>query len=507
MDIRKYCKTGDIKYIKNNKELIMFSYKIANFVLKGSGKKKYKKKAQRVVDFLENNTDINELDLVYLSLDKRIYYSEQIKDYLPGEKLYGKYCINQQNKKLLKYMKIDKLLGTGSFGNVYRGTTIDERYKFAVKLASIEDEAMEEGIHDNIQSWQELFFLRDIINPLAKEKCPNLPILTDYFTCGKCAFKFLAEDDITFIDEKSSCLILITELANGDLSDWFETKHTKKELGSAMFQIMAGLYTLHTDGKIANNDIKAKNILFYDVKPGGYWEYIIEGRSYYVPNLGKLFIINDFGVSNHQGNIIKYNLNEKRKYIGEYYGMVIGEKISPFKLTSLVDLNTNWYVNGKAAAKTSLKTETYINILDKGMKLNTFIEKLSKKQKKELKKTGLTTDIHSLEFYENIPNFAYINDTIDAINMFNVKITKRTSQPGFHEDHNTNKSFSTLLNKYYSEVVIDSRQHMPEYESGIVLKELKPEKLFTNYFIKNFFTKDFPLTSKPTGKLLTTYTL
>jgi hypothetical protein len=37
------------------------------------------------------------------------------------------------------------------------------------------------------------------------------------------------------------------------------------------------------------------NVLFFKVKPGGFWKYTINGQDYYVPNCGYLFIVYDFG--------------------------------------------------------------------------------------------------------------------------------------------------------------------------------------------------------------------
>ena len=60
---------------------------------------------------------------------------------------------------------------------------------------------------------------------------------------------------------------------------------------------MAGLHAIQMYGQIKNNDIKSRNILYYNVEPGGFWHYKINKKHFYVPNYGKLFVINDFGVS------------------------------------------------------------------------------------------------------------------------------------------------------------------------------------------------------------------
>ena len=95
--------------------------------------------------------------------------------------------------------------------------------------------------------------------------------------------------------QKKPCLIFIMELATGnDFNTWMQKPHTEAELYNAVFQLMAGIHALQIHGQVINNDVKALNILTYDVKPGGYWKYIIQGKEYFIPNLGSLFIVNDF---------------------------------------------------------------------------------------------------------------------------------------------------------------------------------------------------------------------
>ena len=122
--------------------------------------------------------------------------------------------------------------------------------------------------------------LKDIIKPLiAKDVCPNLLLFIDTFLCEKCDFIFRKGD------ASHPCVITFMELASGDLRDYLKfATPSNAELYSALFQIMAGLHAIQMSGQILNNDIKSKNILYYDVKPGGYWHYKIGKKNFYVPN-------------------------------------------------------------------------------------------------------------------------------------------------------------------------------------------------------------------------------
>lgn len=81
----------------------------------------------------------------------------------------------------------------------------------------------------------------------------------------------------------------------GDFEDWAE-EHNEPELWfNALFQIMVGLCAMKRYYGLLHTDFHTKNILIQKVTPGGYWEYTIDGNQYYVPNLGYVFLIHDFG--------------------------------------------------------------------------------------------------------------------------------------------------------------------------------------------------------------------
>lgn len=52
-----------------------------------------------------------------------------------------------------------------------------------------------------------------------------------------------------------------------------------------------------------HNDLHAGNVLVHKIKPGGYFLYKINNKNYYVPNLGYVFLLWDFGMISIPGMI------------------------------------------------------------------------------------------------------------------------------------------------------------------------------------------------------------
>ena len=98
------------------------------------------------------------------------------------------------------------------------------------------------------------------------------------------------------ISSRKHCTIQYNEFINlGTFEDWASKNHKEELWYNAIFQILAALYAMHKHYNLFHNDFHGRNLLVYKVKPGGYWTYIIDGVKYYVPNLGFVFLISDFG--------------------------------------------------------------------------------------------------------------------------------------------------------------------------------------------------------------------
>lgn len=117
------------------------------------------------------------------------------------------------------------------------------------------------------------------------------------------------------VNSKKKHLFMYNELANaGDYNDWAVKKHPEEMWFNAFFQIFAGLYALKKYFNMLHTDFHTNNILVHKVKPGGCWKYIIDGKDYYVPNLGYIFLIHDFGFSWIPNGIgVKWHLKNMKK--------------------------------------------------------------------------------------------------------------------------------------------------------------------------------------------------
>lgn len=239
-------------------------------------------------------------------------------------------CIDNKSPNandLAKWIRTTSKLGQGSFGTVYKACAPpksdgsaecdDDAQEFAIKLAAGKKMAVKTGR----QNWWKTFEWREAyLTEIVQDKVLNgklgqaVPRIYREFNCV---------DKCTINDQPGkSCAITLMELGDGTLATWFEktskaTGKISKELcDNALFQIMAGLAALQSPGlQIHHADVKIVNILFYEVRKGGYWRYDIGDQTYYLPNLGFVFILADYGVSTPQTPDIKYQ-HQNRSQLG-----------------------------------------------------------------------------------------------------------------------------------------------------------------------------------------------
>ena len=455
---------------------------------------------------------------IYLNNNQRYALISQIKKSMSGSiQSDGAQCVNGLKPTLLKQLELKRFLGKGTFANVYAACSPApcrvDAYRFAVKLTIIPDEEFKYYYSTNKPSWHEPYILKNIINPLViKGICPNLPLLAESYTCSDCDFKF--QDRDVEINKKASCLILLMELGTGgDMSGWLkrDIAPSEDEILISLFQIMAGVHAIQIYGQILNNDIKAQNILSYNIKSGGYWHYIIHGQNFYVPNMGKLFVLNDFGVSrifnpNHK---LCYLLKEKWVNLGHRYAMIIDGKYSPFNATNPVDNKLprvkliHWEHCDKNAGSKTIEIAkskggiAKISVSDKNEIYNPNIQ-FTSEQLKELKRLGIPADSGNKEFYKHpkvIPPLQLIGDTQDVILTFTGG--KRATQPGNHLSYDSvPQNIKKLLEPYIIKKYVNGGHYIDD----------DPSKGMAGYFITDFFNRINQYTQVPIGeKLIATY--
>ena len=283
----------------------------------------------------------------------------------------------------------------------------------------------------------------------------------------------------------------------GDISD--------NEIYSTLFQVMAGLHAIQMCGQILNNDIKAANILMYDVKPGGYWHYRIGNNDFYVPNYGKLFVLNDFGVSTiYDPNFQLYpNKNRKVFKLGSRFAINMDGIFSPIK--SKLE-----FVKGKLNKTKSIKwldsndlelhQKSYGSVYNMDRKTGQIISshtELSPIQKSYLFKQGISTNPKTWAFFEHpyiIPPFEFYNDVQDVLRTF--VGGKRTTQKGEHH------LYPVISNKIISD--IKPYLGMSENSSDRVFS-VHSYNILAGEFISKFFVETHNYTKKPKGKKISYY--
>ena len=298
------------------------------------------------------------------------------------------------------------------------------------------------------------------------------------------------------------------EKADGTLYDWNKTNHSLEEWNNMLFQIMAGLAALQSEKlQIFHNDIKSQNILYHNVKKGGYWEYNIGEDVYYLPNLGFIAIIADYGISTTFNYSIKYQ-SPKTRRLGfrglirddhnEHCGLVLCNRSN----NNCIDTNTKVIaeiepypeLNKYLSRKPSNDNYDY-NIRQRNIRYNglLYYDKCSSKipdlnvkiipskfENRISKNDILSKNILQSSMY---PPIEFVFDTQDVIRMFSSG--KRVTQAGSHPGMN---HFIKGLEKYATKDSVIS---------------LKKSKCFARDFIKEFFHDNY--SHKPNSKRIGSY--
>jgi serine/threonine protein kinase len=391
-------------------------------------------------------------------------------------KIYDK--LNKKNLDI-ENIKRDKVLGRGDYGVVYESHI--DGIKCALKLSTLKDTAMDNPFGNECYSWNEtniLCFFRKFIK---NKYCPNVPLIYQSFICEKTKLKLRKQS------LECDTVATLVEYADGNLKSYLSADRTLEELLSCLFQISAGVRFIQKHGQLMNYDIKQENILYYNIKAGGHWKYVIDDEVYYVPNHGKIFIINDFGISRSMSPSFQmYKTPEDKTFrLGLRYAIVIDDKFSP--LISLVEPDSAGKLSDAGIVRwlggnNKLSTGAQFRMLKKNDKILDCTTELTKTQREYLKSKNITTNPMSTAFFEHpdvIPPFEFYNDTQDVIRMFTGG--KRTTQSGHHGKYKLHSAFVKKLREYEC-VSVSSND-------GIF--DLDPKYTLMKYFISSFFKDVF----------------
>lgn len=394
------------------------------------------------------------LGSVYIRTDSRIAYSWRIGELL--KPISSKSVWSQCPQK---YLSLNKLIGSGCYGNVYewQPRQIDSvrDLAVAVKISKLKPEAKANLFSPNVTSWRELYILENILRPIISQNiCPNLPLLHGYLLCESCRLVLSGQEC------KCPCITTVIELADGSLKDYLSEQRDEEEIRSALFQILAGIHAVQKHGQIMNYDVKKENILYYNVPRSGYWLYTIRGRNYYVPNCGKIFILNDFGIATSFSPLHRMyrSADENSFRLGNRSGLVYKNQF--ISLANKAD---------KIYPRLNRQTDRIEEKIT-----------LSEDGRDRLNKLGLYADPSKWEFYlqpEYIPPLEFFNDTQDAIRMF--LGGKRTTQKGHH------RAYRFLTAKLKAQLAAINNK--ADGAKTITVHQISPEQVLASRAIATLF--------------------
>ena len=213
-------------------------------------------------------------------------------------------CINEfGNVNLLDTFDKSEPLGTS--GNLYSDNykltmqLDDYDIDIAVKVVPIDHKERLHMYDTRFPVWRELKSLEMVTNLVKQRIIPNLPILYGHYICNNCSY----QNPQIINKEYKMCLLLLNELADTDLRSWI-IKYSKETVSNQdrnttwtniFFQIWVVLYAVQSHYQMVHHDLHWGNLLINYIKSGGHWIYIIEGIKYYIPNVGIMLKLWDFG--------------------------------------------------------------------------------------------------------------------------------------------------------------------------------------------------------------------
>jgi serine/threonine protein kinase len=227
--------------------------------------------------------------------EDRIQKSLKINDFITSiDTEQWSMCMSGSNsKEFRKNFKTVTKIGCGSYGEVYKVSLKDSEEQFVVKEARFSNKDSLQKIERSPKRWEEMnantFPNEKKLLDLVKElillgKCPNFVLTYNIAYCDGCIFSKLP----------TKCYVTFMEALNSDLC---RVKLGGKQQLSILYQLLIAVHAIHSNYGIWHRDIKKSNILIQMIEPGGHFEYVIDGISYFVENTGIVVFIADFGVS------------------------------------------------------------------------------------------------------------------------------------------------------------------------------------------------------------------
>lgn len=250
------------------------------------------------------------------SLENRIHFAKVIRKYAEETEPCIQSSTDKKDKmvlvkprkgsKPLERIYFDKQIGTKSaYGTAYMnaGKGVARLLRFSIKIMGD-------------QFSNEVALLKKMSNLAEQKLSPNMPITYEVLHCKypTTSKKLLKNADVPKLVQDGKYYVVLNELANGDLHDWFQYTYSPREYESVLMQLLFSLRTFHKYTNFVHNDSHLGNFLWHRVTPGGFWHYRYSPKALptpiglpnkplpayvdiYVPNTGYLLVLWDPGVA------------------------------------------------------------------------------------------------------------------------------------------------------------------------------------------------------------------
>jgi hypothetical protein len=210
--------------------------------------------------------------------------------------------VNFNCDKLINFVKEEKPFDHGMNSYVYKLKIKDDI--ILVKKQNVEKEIETE-------------ILLKLKNLITSNICPHFNYLFDHKKCDKTTF-------------------LLQELISFPLSKWLTNDRSHIEWLVFYFQLFYVAYIMEKHLGYQNIDIKISNMTYFEIQKGGFIEYIINDKKFYVPNIGIIFVLIDHG---NVTNEINHNSFILKKIIQITQSIKFYNLLCQYTLKELLKLN------------------------------------------------------------------------------------------------------------------------------------------------------------------------
>lgn len=309
-------------------------------------------------------------------------------------------------------------IGSGSFGTIYIAKFKDSPY-FIMKevvLSKEEHLRLEFSRSKSIilkNSFPNEYEVMTLVNnAIYSEAIPNFILTYDVGVCNSCR-------------DNNMCYTTFLEPAIGTMD--IIQRYTKRIAVSALIQLLAALYWLHSKFGIYHGDMKFNNVLLLPGQQTGSTNYIINGLTYTANNVGYIFCINDFGLS----QIFKPNFTNQN-YLGTRNAKVVNNVLVPFTTSNSLDMQTT---RSDAIVTPSVNLTWKINNINKQYTYNRFSKNLNPI-------SSIQVDLNdTLSF----PPFEFFNDIHNVLGLMVGSYS--TSHSYYHLDLPVDLDFKRTISK------------------------------------------------------------